>query len=1114
MKIRNKKLAVGLMSFALVSACGVGFAMTSNTLNASAETNPVAFQAGASVRVAGRVVDGVEQVTPAIRFSLIIDESIVESIGTTTEIGMIIVPETYITAYNDYVKAFVATEEQTAAKDYYDYFTTESKCISFVYDSQDYLATVDADGKLVDPATTTEYTYVVRGAVDQVSMLTREYVAIGYTANLDGTNKVYAEETSLARSVAYVSAAAINAGETAAVLPVNVQKAAYEILGTEYNAEVNPFTDTAFDLAKSEVTLKKNATVELASKNLNEFSVKYTSDNECVTVDASGKVTAVKAGTATITAKIGEVYTRTCEVTVSEPMITVNKDTYSFEFVKDGDKTLNRKGEAVTMNGLAQELDISITQDGEEYTGEVTYTSNKTSVVTVENGVLTPVGDGTATITIAADGVEKTVNVTVDVYTAIDTQAEMEAIPLSTYAKYMLMADIDVKGGYFKSIGGSNYANNEGIGFKGIFDGNGHAVMNYTPSNNGTVANNTGLFAVLRNNSIIRNLNCINATVASRSAALVAHSFGTIENCFVDATINYYEQSSNNPTAAVVTKLNSQASVYNTIAVVRVAGEKVEGKDFTKEHSIAAMIGRSYSGAIIENCYSVSPSGLHFYQNYSGFDAGTETNYGDFDTLEAFYANVNAFSGWTFESGYYPCYGTLNATVEAVEEASVTKNSTYELDVTANLPVVYALADEYAGVTLNANDIVTLSADVETTEIVINVTSLYSSQINKQITLTVIEDSYEFAMEKTAYEFKWLTTDTTDPTEMLSYTLLKNGVEDEAELTFVSSNENVAKVVDGALTGTGNGTATITISLGDLELKEITVKCTEFIPIYTTADFDNIDNNKSANYILMNDLDFANYTNSIVGTDKDKYNGSDYSAEERKHWFLAFSSYNTAVGATTTAQFTGIFDGNGYALKNITPGNDRHYSKKDYNFSIFGVVGATGVVRNLAVYANVIHRSSVISNYMLGTVENCYVEANIIKSGAKDAFVESAKNGLGLIAQEARTGSVVSNCVTKLTFAEGNTNYTYVAGIAAVNYSTMTNCSVIVDNATLGASIGIYNTHYNPGTVDTNTAVYASESKLATEGKVTYDTAIWLITESKVTLLDGCTIYRAPVTQE
>jgi len=1113
MKTKNKKLAVGLMSFALVSACGVGFAMTSNTLNASAKTNPIAFQAGASVRVAGRVVDGEEQVTPAIRFSLIVDESIVDSIGTTLEIGMIIVPETYITAYNDYVKAFVATEEQTVAKDYYDYFTTESKCISFVYDSQDYLATVDADGKLVDAETTSEYVYTVRGAVDQVSMLTREYVAIGYTANLDGTNKVYAEATSLARSVAYVSSAALNENWNYGVLPQNIQKAAYEILGTEYNAEVNPFTDAAFDLAKSEVTLKKNATVELATANLNEFSVKYTSDNECVTVDTSGKVTAVKAGTATITAKIGDLYTRTCKVTVkNDAVITENEDTYSFEFVKDGDKTLNRKGEAVTMSGLAQELDISITQDGEAYTGDVSYATSKASVVTVENGVLTPVGDGTATVTITADGVEKTVNVTVDVYTAINTQAQMEAIPVSTYAKYMLMADIDVKGGYFKSIGGSNYANNEGIGFKGIFDGNGHAVMNYTPSNGGNVANNTGLFAVLRNNSIIRNLNCINAKVVSRSAALVAHSYGKIENCFVDATMDHFENSANNPTAAVVTKLNAQASLYNTIAVVRTS----ETKDFTKAHTIAAVVGRSYAGAIIQDCYSISPAEIKFYaENASSYDAATETNYGDFDTLEAFYSKVNAFSGWTFESGYYPCYGTLNATVEAVEEASVTKDSTYTLDVTAKLPVVYTLADEYAGVTLNANGVVTLSADVDTTEIVINVTSLYSSQINKQITLTVIEDSYEFAMEKTAYEFNWLTTDTTDPTEVLDYTLLKNGAAYEAELTFTSSNENVAKVVDGKLTGTGNGTATVSILLGDLELKEISVKCTEFIPVYTTADFDNIDNNKSANYILMNDLDFTNYTNSIVGTDKDKYNSSDYSADVRKHWFLAFSSYNTAVVTNpTTAQFTGIFDGNGYALKNITPGNDRHYTKKDFNFSIFGVVGAKGVIRNLAVYANVVHRSSVISNYMLGTVENCYVEANIIKSGKSDAFVENAKNGLGLIAQEARTGSVVSNCVTKLTFAEGNTNYAYVAGIAAVNYSTMTNCSVIVDNATLGASIGIYNTHYNPGTIDTNTAVYASESKLATEGKATYNTAIWSITESKVTLVDGCTIFRAPTTQE
>jgi len=671
---------------------------------------------------------------------------------------------------------------------------------------------------------------------------------------------------------------------------------------------------------------------------------------------------------------------------------------------------------------------------------------------------------------------------------------------------YQLVNDIDVKGGYIKSIGGNIYNNNTGFG--GIFDGNGYAIMNYIPSNDGALSSNTALFSVLNSGGVIRNLKCLNATIKSRSSALVAHSFGTIENCFVDVTIDFFENSANNPTAALVTKLNKPALITNTVANVRLS----DHYDFTKTHTIGGAIGRSYAGANVENVYSISPAELKFYaENATNYDAATETNYGDFDTLEAFYQNINAFDGWTFESGYYPTFGSaVNVTIEVSEDTGTAyKGATYEIKSTSNFPVAYELAEEYTGVTIDAEGVVSLTSDVEATEIIVKIKSLYNNEVSKIVTLTVPEVYYQFTMEKTAYAFKWLTTDTTDPTEALEYTFLKNGAECQEELTFVSSNENVAKVVDGTLAAIGNGTATISISLGDLDLKELTVTCEEFIPIYTTAEFDNIDNNKSANYILMNDLDFTDYTNSIVGTDKDKYNSSDYSADVRKHWFLAFSSYNTAVGATTTAQFTGIFDGNGYALKNITPGNDRHYTKKDFNFSIFGVVGAQGVIRNLAVYANVVHRSSVISNYLLGTVENCYVEVNIVKSGAKDAFVENAKNGFAPIAQEARAGSVISNCVTKLTFAEGNTNYANVAGITAVNYSTMTNCSAIVDNATLGASIGIYNAHYNPGTIDMNTAVYASESKLATEGKATYNTAIWSITESKVTLVDGCTIARA-----
>ena len=670
----------------------------------------------------------------------------------------------------------------------------------------------------------------------------------------------------------------------------------------------------------------------------------------------------------------------------------------------------------------------------------------------------------------------------------------MEAIAISTYAKYMLMADIDVKGGYFKSIGGSNYANNDGIGFKGIFDGNGHAVMNYIPSNNGSVANNTGLFAVLRNNSIIRNLNCINAVVKSRSAALVAHCYGRIENCFVDATIDYFENSANNPTAAVTTKLNAQGSIYNTIVVIRLS----ETKDFTKAHTIGAVVGRSYAGAIIQDCYSISPAEIKFYaENASSFDAATETNYGDFDSLAAFYSEVSAFAGWNFENGFYPTYGKVSVTLSA-ESATVSKNSTYQVEATSNLPVVYALAENYAGVTLSESGLVTLTNDVAVEEILVNVKSLYNSAVSAVARLEVAADSYEFTMGKTAYDLKWLTTDTTDPSEELSYTLLKNGTESDEELTFTSTNASVAKVVDGKLIGVADGSATITILLGDLELGKITVKCAEYIPVYTVADFNNVDNNKAAKYMLMNDIDFADENGNATK-------------------FASFSSYRSVITNKTTVAFTGIFDGNGYALRNIIPWLDRH-STKDWDYSIFGVIGNTGVIRNLAIYAETHFRGGVISNWMMGTIENCYVEALIVDSSKAVACVEHNKNGLGLMAQCPKSGSRIVNCVAKLVFAEGNTDYSYVSGIAAENQGSIVDCSVIFDNAAHNLTaepqlIGVFNpttsgvTGNSNGTC-TGSAVYASEAKLASEGTVSYNANIWSITQSAVTLVNGCTINR------
>ena len=148
-----------------------------------------------------------------------------------------------------------------------------------------------------------------------------------------------------------------------------------------------PITSVVINSENITMNRGENQTIT-ATVNPNDTTedktITWSSNKESVaTVDANGKIIAVGAGTATITATAGD-KTDTIEVTVKVPIttFTVNKDTLSL--VKFKTETL-----VTTINP----------SDTTEST-DIEWTSNKTTVATVDaNGKVTAVGEGTATIT-------------------------------------------------------------------------------------------------------------------------------------------------------------------------------------------------------------------------------------------------------------------------------------------------------------------------------------------------------------------------------------------------------------------------------------------------------------------------------------------------------------------------------------------------------------------------------------------------------------------------------------------------------------------------------------------------------------------------------------------
>ncbi len=134
-------------------------------------------------------------------------------------------------------------------------------------------------------------------------------------------------------------------------------------------------------------------TTQLSAQLVNlEGEIEWESDNEAVaSVDANGVVTGLKLGSATISAKCGEVV-GTIDISVQrKPEITISGDS---EVVVDG---------TIQLEAKLKNLE-----------GTVTWASSNESVATVDaNGVVTGVAEGTATITAKCGDWTATLEITV-----------------------------------------------------------------------------------------------------------------------------------------------------------------------------------------------------------------------------------------------------------------------------------------------------------------------------------------------------------------------------------------------------------------------------------------------------------------------------------------------------------------------------------------------------------------------------------------------------------------------------------------------------------------------------------------------------------------------------
>lgn len=156
-------------------------------------------------------------------------------------------------------------------------------------------------------------------------------------------------------------------------------------------------------VSASSITLNKNQTTlgvgysetlkATLTSDLNSSNVIWTSSNESIATVVNGKVTAIRNGTAIITASINS-YKATCKVVVSSSYVPVKEI------------TLNKSNLNILV-GTSETLTKTINPSNAT-NQDVTWTSSDTSIATVENGKVIAKKTGKAIITVSASGYKST----------------------------------------------------------------------------------------------------------------------------------------------------------------------------------------------------------------------------------------------------------------------------------------------------------------------------------------------------------------------------------------------------------------------------------------------------------------------------------------------------------------------------------------------------------------------------------------------------------------------------------------------------------------------------------------------------------------------------------
>jgi uncharacterized protein YjdB len=672
--------------------------------------------------------------------------------------------------------------------------------------------------------------------------------------------------------------------------------------------------------------------------------------------------------------------------------------------------SLNKNTMTLTVGGTEQ-LTHTI-QPSNATNQSVTWeTSNSAVATTVANGLVTAIAPGSATITVRTVDGNYTATCVVTVVGSStgtpDTSWYYNNPTATTFTIYnadqlaglatlvnngtdsfsgktiILGNNIDLSayagGDGWMPIGGNNNRY-----FSGVFNGNGKTISNLTINRTSDNYNYIGLFGFVSNGTV-QNLGIVNASISSGISYYVGGIAGfvgnsSITNCYSTATVS----SSGEYVGGIAGGVSNNSSItncYSTGAISRSSsyGGSVGG--------IGGIAGSVQTNSSITNCYSTGAISSSGVGSVGGIAGSVQTNssitncYSTAVSGSGYYVGGIAGSVQTnssitncYSTGAVSGYNCVGGIAGMLDGSSITNCAALNVSVTSSDNSIGRVADYVSESTLSSN--------IAWSGMLVNGIIISDAANDKNGT------------GKTAAE-------------------IQSGSAFNGMFT-----DSVWTKQAGYLPGLFGQLAPIPAHIVDTPHTPGTPDTSWYNSAATTLTLYNADQLAGLATLVNNGIDNFWDKTIILG------NNIDLSAYAGGEGWMPIG--------TSSRQFSGVFDGNGKTISNLTINRT-----SDYYIGLFGTVGGIyGKIQNLGVVNASISGGSYVGG-IAGSVHGSSI-TNCYSTGAVSGSSNNVGGIAGRVYGDVYGSSSITNCYSTGAISS---NYGSVGGIAGMlDGSSITNC--------------------------------------------------------------------------